>query len=64
MGYALAVLTLLLIATVPVLLLAGPSSSLRGLGWLVVLAGGLVLLIDMTDRLAEWIERRRWRGRR
>ena len=40
----------------------GPS--LRGLGWLVVIVGATVLLIDLTDRLTEWVERRRWGRRR
>ena len=36
------------------------TTTLRGLGWLVVLAVGAVLLIDLGDRLTEWVERRRW----
>jgi hypothetical protein len=46
-------------AVVPALLLDAPT-TLRGLGWVAVAAVGLVLLVDLTDRLAEWIERRRW----
>ena len=58
-----AVLALLVVAAVPALIEAG-SSSLRGLGWLIAATGALVLLIDLTDRLTEWVERRRWRRRR
>jgi hypothetical protein len=53
------VLALLVAATVPALLFAG-ATTLRGLGWLLVLAVGSVLLVDLGDRLTEWIERRRW----
>ena len=63
MGLGAAILALLLIATVPALVEAG-GSSLRGLGWLVVVTAAVVLLIDLTDRLGEWIERRRWGRRR
>jgi len=38
--------------------------SLRGLGWLIVATGAALLLIDLTDRLTEWVERRRWGRRR
>jgi len=58
-----AVLALLVVAAVPAFIEAG-GSSLRGLGWLIVAAGAAVLLIDLTDRLTEWVERRRWRRRR
>lgn len=58
-----AVLALLVVAAVPAFIEAG-GSSLRGLGWLIVAAGVAVLLIDLTDRLTEWVERRRWRRRR
>lgn len=64
MRYVLSMLALLVIAIVTALFLAGPSTSLRGVGWLIVLAGALVALIDLTDRLAEWVERRRWGRRR
>lgn len=59
MRFGIGVLALLLAATVPALLLAG-ATALRGLGWLVLVAAGGVLLIDLTDRLTEWVERRRW----
>jgi len=59
----LRILALLLVATVPALIEAG-GSSLRGLGWLVVVIAAVVLLIDLTDRLGEWVERRRWGRRR
>jgi hypothetical protein len=59
MRFGVGVLALLVAATVPALLFAG-ATTLRGLGWLVVLAVGAVLLIDLGDRLAEWVERRRW----
>jgi hypothetical protein len=29
-----------------------------------VIVGATVLLIDLTDRLTEWVERRRWGRRR
>jgi hypothetical protein len=57
------VLALLLVAAVPVFIEAG-GSSLRGLGWLIVAVGAAVLLIDLTDRFTEWVERRRWGRRR
>lgn len=57
------VLALLVVAAVPAFVEAGVP-SLRGLGWLIVVAGAVVLLIDLTDRLTEWIERRRWGRRR
>jgi hypothetical protein len=53
------ILALLVAAAVPALLFAG-ATILRGLGWLFVIAMGGVLLIDLCDRLTEWIERRRW----
>lgn len=59
MRFGVGVLTLLVAATLPALLLAG-ATTLRGLGWLVVLAVGVVLLIDLGDRFTEWVERRRW----
>jgi hypothetical protein len=49
----------LLAAIVPALLLDG-ATTLRGLGWVVLVAAGAVLLVDLTDRLTEWVERRRW----
>jgi hypothetical protein len=59
MRFGVGVLALLVAAAVPALLFAG-ATTLRGLGWLVVLAVGAVLLIDLVDRLTEWVERRRW----
>ena len=53
------ILALLVAAAVPALLFAG-ATTLRGLGWLFVVAIGGVLLIDFCDRLTEWVERRRW----
>jgi len=58
-----AVLAILVVAAVPAFIEAG-GSSLRGLGWLIVATGAAVLLVDLTDRLTEWVERRRWRRRR
>ena len=58
-----AVLAILVVAAVPAFIEAG-GSSLRGLGWLIVATGAAVLLIDLTDRLTEWMERRRWGRRR
>lgn len=59
MRFGVGVLALLVAATVPGLLFAG-ATTLRGLGWLVVLAVGAVLFVDLGDRLTEWVERRRW----
>ena len=58
-----AVLALLVVAAVPAFIEPG-APSLRGLGWLVVVVGATVLLVDLTDRLTEWVERRRWGRRR
>jgi hypothetical protein len=63
MGIGAAILALLLVATIPALVQDG-GSILRGLGWLVVVAAAVVQLIDLTDRLGEWVERRRWGRRR
>lgn len=54
------VLALLVAAAIPAVLFAGVATTLRGLGWLVLMALGAVLLIDLSDRLTEWVERRRW----
>jgi hypothetical protein len=59
MRLGIGVLALLLAAAAPAMLFAG-ATILRGLGWLVVVAVGAVLLIDLSDRLTEWVERRRW----
>ena len=53
------VLAVLVAAAVPALLFAG-TTALRGLGWVILLAGVTVVLIDLTDRITEWLERRRW----
>jgi len=58
-----AVLAILVVAAVPAFIEAG-GSSLRGLGWLIVATGAALLLIDLADRLTEWVERRRWGRRR
>ncbi|HJR50794.1 MAG TPA: hypothetical protein VJ794_06795 [Gemmatimonadales bacterium] len=59
MRFGLGVLALLLAATAPGFLVAG-GTVLRGLAWLIVVAGSTILLVDLIDRLAEWVERRRW----
>ncbi len=59
MRVGMAVLALLLAAAVPALLVA-PGPTLRGLGWLLLTGVGAIFLIDLADRLTEWIERRRW----
>jgi hypothetical protein len=59
MRFGVGVLALLVAATVPALFFSG-ATTLRGLGWLVLLGLGAVLLIDLGDRLTEWVERRRW----
>jgi hypothetical protein len=53
------VLAALVAAAVPALMLAG-TTALHGLGWLIVVAGLAVVLIDLSDRITEWLERRRW----
>ncbi len=63
MRFGVGVLALLIAATIPALILAG-TTSLRGLGWLLVVIVAVVLLIDFTDRVTDWIERRRWGRRR
>jgi hypothetical protein len=60
MRLGIGVLALLVAAAVPAMLVAGATATLRGLGWIVVVAVGAVLLIDLSDRLTEWVERRRW----
>ncbi|MGH7299270.1 MAG: hypothetical protein ACREKQ_07625 [Candidatus Rokuibacteriota bacterium] len=59
MRFGVGVLALLMAATVPAFIFAG-GTTLRGLGWLIVVAAAAILLIDLTDRLTEWVERRRW----
>ena len=60
MRLGIGVLALLVAAAIPAVLFAGATTALRGLGWLVLVAAGAVLLIDLSDRLTEWVERRRW----
>lgn len=61
MRFGVGVLALLVAAAVPALIVAG-GTTLRGLGWLLLIGAAVVLLIDFTDRVTDWIERRR-RGR-
>jgi ABC-type transport system involved in cytochrome c biogenesis permease subunit len=63
MRFGLGVLALLVAATVPAFIVAG-GTSLRGLGWFLVIGAAVVVLIDFTDRVTDWIERRRWGRRR
>lgn len=63
MRFGVGILAVLIAATIPALMLAG-TTSLRGLGWLLVVIVVVVLLIDFTDRVTDWIERRRWGRRR
>jgi len=56
-------LVLLMITSIPTLILAA-GMSLRGLGWLIVAGAAVVLLIDLIDRVTEWVEGRRWGRRR
>lgn len=60
MRLGIGILALLVAAAVPAMLVAGTTTTLRGLGWLVVGAVAAVLLVDLSDRLTEWVERRRW----
>ena len=59
MRLGLVALAVLVAVVLPALLLAG-ATTLRGLGWLIVVVAVAVLLIDLTDRITEWLERRRW----
>jgi hypothetical protein len=59
MRFGLAALALLVAVVLPALLMAG-ATTLRGLAWLIVVVAVAVLLIDLTDRVTEWLERRRW----
>jgi len=63
MRWGIALLAVLVAVAIPTLLLAG-GASLRGLGWLIVAGIALVLLIDVTDRITDWVEDRRWGRRR
>jgi hypothetical protein len=60
MRLGIGVLALLVAAVVPAMLFAGVTTTLRGLGWLVLVVVAAVVLIDVSDRLTEWVERRRW----
>ena len=61
MRFGVGVLALLIAASVPALIVAG-GMTLRGLAWFVLIGAAVVLLIDLSDRITDWIERRR-RGR-
>ncbi|HET8576451.1 MAG TPA: hypothetical protein VFO18_05095 [Methylomirabilota bacterium] len=61
LGFALLVLFCVLV--LPVIVVAG-QVSLRALGWLALAALILAILIDLNDRLWEWIQRKRWPGSR
>lgn len=63
MRLAFALLVVLCVLMVPLFMVAG-QVSLRALGWLVLAVLALVILVDLNDRFWEWIERRRWPGRR
>ena len=63
MRFGMGLLVLLLVATVPTLVLVA-DASLQGLGWLILLGVAVVLLVDLTDRVTDWIEDRRWGRRR
>ena len=62
MRFGVGVLALLIAATVPALIVVG-GTTLRGLAWLVLIGAGVVLLIDLSDRVVDCIERRRRGGR-
>jgi hypothetical protein len=63
MRWGIALLAALIAMVVPTLILAG-MASLSGLAWLLVAGAALVLLIDLTDRITDWVEDRRWGRRR
>jgi hypothetical protein len=63
MRWGIALLAVLIAAAIPTLIFVG-GVSLRGLAWLLVAGVVLVLLIDLTDRITDWIEDRRWGRRR
>jgi len=63
MRWGIALLAVLIAVAIPTLFFVG-GVSLRGLAWLVVAGVVLVLLIDLTDRITDWVEDRRWGRRR
>ena len=63
MRWGIALLAVLIAAAIPTLILVG-AATLRGLAWLLVGGAALVLLIDLTDRIMEWVQARRWGRRR
>ena len=63
MRWGLALLAVLIATTIPTLILVG-AATLRGLAWLLVAGAALVLLIDLTDRITDWVQDRRWGRRR
>ena len=63
MRWGIALLALLVAVAIPTLMFVG-GVSLRGLAWLLVAGIALVLLIDLTDRITDWIQDRRWGRRR
>jgi hypothetical protein len=63
MRWGIALLAVLVVVAVPTMILAGVA-SLRGLAWLLVAGAALVLLIDLTDRITDWVQDRRWGRRR
>ncbi|HEU4438941.1 MAG TPA: hypothetical protein VFT36_06805 [Methylomirabilota bacterium] len=63
MRWGIALLAVLIAAAIPTLILVG-AATLRGLAWLIVVGAALVLLIDLTDRIMEWVQARRWGRRR
>jgi fatty acid desaturase len=63
MRWAIALLALLIAVVIPTLIFVG-GVNLRGLAWLLVAGIALVLLIDLTDRITDWIQDRRWGRRR
>ena len=63
MRWGIALLALLVAVAIPTLMFVG-GVSLRGLAWLLVAGIALVLLIDLTDRITDWIQDRWWGRRR
>ena len=63
MRWGIALLALRVAVAIPTLMFVG-GVSLRGLAWLLVAGIALVLLIDLTDRITDWIQDRRWGRRR
>jgi hypothetical protein len=63
MRWGFALLAVLIAAAIPTLIMVG-AAALRGLAWLLVAGACLVLLIDLTDRITDWVQDRRWGRRR